>query len=601
LAQRNAISAPATGLMIYQTNSTPGFYYYDGSAWKPVSAKGANLSLSNLSNTAVNTNLKPGTNNAFDIGKTDSAWKNLYLSGAIFVAGKQTVRSVGDASDNILLGTGAGTNITTGIENIAIGNSALNQVQTASGNIAIGKGALFINSASGNTSIGTHSMQNNTTGYQNSAFGYEALYSNVPGFNNSAFGYKSLHNNNGVGFDGLFNSAFGSLSLYSNTTGSFNSAFGVSALGSNTSGVSNAAMGNNSLNANTSGDQNTAIGSNSLNGNTTGSWNTALGASALYSNTAQDKNTAVGWSAGDGMQSSASTYLGFNAHASVVVSGSTALGVNAIVTASNQVRIGTNAITSIGGYVNWSNISDGRYKKNIKSNVPGLAFINSLNPVTYTLDIDGIDKRLNPVASKNNTEAAADKAAKETKSKIIYTGFIAQDVEAAAKKIGYDFSGIDAPKNESDLYGLRYSEFVVPLVKAVQELSKQNDEKDKLINELNDKIDLIEGQLNQLIQQGNISSANSNQSNSYSATLEQNIPNPFSESTIIKYKIPASAKTASLNITANNGQLLKTINITAKGSGQINLDARDLSAGTYYYTLIIDGRKTGSNKMIVIK
>lgn len=32
-AQRNAIVAPATGLLIYQTNNTPGFYYYNGTAW----------------------------------------------------------------------------------------------------------------------------------------------------------------------------------------------------------------------------------------------------------------------------------------------------------------------------------------------------------------------------------------------------------------------------------------------------------------------------------------------------------------------------------------------------------------------------------------
>ena len=31
--QRNSISSPATGLMIYQTDDTPGFYYYNGTAW----------------------------------------------------------------------------------------------------------------------------------------------------------------------------------------------------------------------------------------------------------------------------------------------------------------------------------------------------------------------------------------------------------------------------------------------------------------------------------------------------------------------------------------------------------------------------------------
>jgi hypothetical protein len=33
LAQRNAIVGPATGLLIFQTDNTPGFYYYNGTSW----------------------------------------------------------------------------------------------------------------------------------------------------------------------------------------------------------------------------------------------------------------------------------------------------------------------------------------------------------------------------------------------------------------------------------------------------------------------------------------------------------------------------------------------------------------------------------------
>ncbi len=32
-AERNAITSPATGLLVYQTNGTTGFYYYDGTEW----------------------------------------------------------------------------------------------------------------------------------------------------------------------------------------------------------------------------------------------------------------------------------------------------------------------------------------------------------------------------------------------------------------------------------------------------------------------------------------------------------------------------------------------------------------------------------------
>ena len=37
-AQRDAISPAATGLMIYQTDGTAGFYYYNGSSWSEVAA-----------------------------------------------------------------------------------------------------------------------------------------------------------------------------------------------------------------------------------------------------------------------------------------------------------------------------------------------------------------------------------------------------------------------------------------------------------------------------------------------------------------------------------------------------------------------------------
>lgn len=35
-AQRNGISSPATGLLIYQVDNTPGFYYYDGTTWQAI-------------------------------------------------------------------------------------------------------------------------------------------------------------------------------------------------------------------------------------------------------------------------------------------------------------------------------------------------------------------------------------------------------------------------------------------------------------------------------------------------------------------------------------------------------------------------------------
>jgi hypothetical protein len=75
------------------------------------------------------------------------------------------------------------------------------------------------------------------------------------------------------------------------------------------------------------------------------------------------------------------------------------------------------------------------------------------------------------------------------------TGFLAQDVAKAAHELNYEFSGVDIPDNDKDLYTLRYSEFVVPLVKAVQE---QQDEIGKIKEEntlLKNENDMLKQQL----------------------------------------------------------------------------------------------------------
>ena len=85
----------------------------------------------------------------------------------------------------------------------------------------------------------------------------------------------------------------------------------------------------------------------------------------------------------------------------------------------------------------------------------------------------------NKVKEQPSAEVIASRTAKASQRK---TGFVAQEVEALAKKLGYEFSGVDAPQNEQSMYGLRYAEFVVPLVKAVQE-------QQELIKELRKEID----------------------------------------------------------------------------------------------------------------
>lgn len=82
-----------------------------------------------------------------------------------------------------------------------------------------------------------------------------------------------------------------------------------------------------------------------------------------------------------------------------------------------------------------------------------------LRPVTYQFDVNRFDGNDPNIQMVEYTRALA----------LRRTGFIAQEVEAAAKHSQYEFSGINRPESEQDHYGLSYESFVVPLVKAVQE------------------------------------------------------------------------------------------------------------------------------------
>jgi hypothetical protein len=265
---------------------------------------------------------------------------------------------------------------------------------------------------------------------------------------------------------GSLNTASGTSSLQSNTTGYQNTASGTSSLYFNTTGNNNTASGTASLYSNTTGYENTASGTASLQFNTTGFYNTASGAYSLYSNTTGSQNTAIG-------------HYAFSS--GVNFSNSTALGYNTSITASNQVRLGDYAVTSIGGQVSWTTLSDARFKTENTAKVPGIDFIKKLRPVTYYVNHEAMNRYLEVPKGEdvqNRSSSEAKNTYKPSYTKTLESGFMAQEVEKAAKELGYEFNGVDAPKNGKGYYGLRYGQFVIPLVKAVQELNEKLEQKD---------------------------------------------------------------------------------------------------------------------------
>jgi hypothetical protein len=218
----------------------------------------------------------------------------------------------------------------------------------------------------------------------------------------------------------------------------------------------------------------------------------------LYNTTGSQYNTAVGYQAG------LSHDLGYNntilgANCQLAADGlfnCIAIGQQVTCTASSQARIGNLATNSIGGTVGWSTLSDGRYKTDLEDNVKGIDFIMKLRPLTYRLNLTALNNRLNEMTGrKKSTADAGARQALSQKESTIFSGFVAQDVEQAAKESGYAFSGVDKPQNENDLYGLRYGDFVVPLVKAVQEQQVTIQQQQILIEELQKRLQALENKI----------------------------------------------------------------------------------------------------------
>ncbi len=458
------IGTTDTAALRFRTNNIPsgivsgantslgyGALLANGAGWGNVAFGSATLSenVTGNGNTAMGVNALLKTTASYNTAMGHDAMK-YNVSGVNNIGiGSEAVRgstAAGGISGNFNVGIGGGTllSLSTGSNNTAIGHAALRSNTTGSGNVGIGSSTLYSNTSGvGNLALGDRALYSNSTGGLNVALGYQALYSNTSGPENVAMG----------------NSA-----LFSNTTGAGNVAIGTNAMRANTIGNDNLAIGNQSNWLNQTGQANVSVGSYSLNNNSGGAANTAIGFRALDSNTTGGNNVAVGHSAlQNNKTGSNNTALGHGANVSAGnLTNATAIGYNAVVNASNKVRIGNSSVTVIEGQVAWSFPSDARFKDNVRPDVPGLALIRKLTPVTYNFNSRRQEAHTTgkPVADNASYQAAYQK---------LHTGFLAQDVEAVCKELGFEFDAVNTPENERDHYSLSYSQFIMPLVKAVQE------------------------------------------------------------------------------------------------------------------------------------
>ncbi len=176
-AQRDLIASPATGLLIYQTDNTAGFYYHNGTAWTAISS--SFTSAIQQGGNAFSTAMVIGTNDNFPL---------------IFKANNQRMGLIepGTGMENTFVGNNAGRSNLTANYNTFMGYLSGENNTIGDGNTFYGSQSGQYNSTgSGNTFHGTWAGRSSTTSSNNTFLGSNSGLLNTIGNSNTFVGNQS--------------------------------------------------------------------------------------------------------------------------------------------------------------------------------------------------------------------------------------------------------------------------------------------------------------------------------------------------------------------------------------------------------------------------
>lgn len=224
------------------------------------------------------------------------------------------------------------------------------------------------------------------------------------------------------------------------------------------------------------------------------------------------------------------------------------------------------------GFINSVAISsDGKLKKNIEPINNGLSIIKQLKPKTYVFKAD---------------EYSFMNLPKEKQY-----GFIAQELEQILPE-AVRASVIKDNKNEDFEYkAVNYIELIPILTNAIQEQQTQIESQQAQIEDL--KKMLASSNAN------TTGGGNTTTDGSAKGYLSQNVPNPFTQSTVISYQLPANTKTAGIGVYDLNGKEIKLFTLGAETTGAVTIDGGSMQPGMYVYTLLVNGMPYETKKMVL--
>jgi hypothetical protein len=253
-------------------------------------------------------------------------------------------------------------------------------------------------------------------------------------------------------------------------------------------------------------------------------------------------------------------------------------------------------------------ISDQMFKENIKEYSGALEKLLKVKTKTYDYKIDEFSS-IN--FGSNSDQGFIAQEFEEIFPELVKNSFLPASMDATTGK-----------KTEKIQFkAVNYVGLIPVIVSAMQEQQSEIDSLNLSLNsreieniELTNAIEDLQIQmaelknivLNSNIVQNNSSKGADNYNTSVTlmhsdAWLEQNIPNPFSGSTVIRCNIPNGFNSAEIMITSKAGEIIKRINLDQSGINQITIESSTIAAGGYQYTLVIDGVVNDTKQMLLTK
>ena len=230
--------------------------------------------------------------------------------------------------------------------------------------------------------------------------------------------------------------------------------------------------------------------------------------------------------------------------------------------------------------------SDEKIKENISSLNGCLNKLSMINGKSYYKKVrpDYMTKKTSFSKNLSDTTYLKHQSQKTDTVKQLEIGLLAQEVETVFPEL--------VKKDKNGLLSVNYIGLIPILIESIKEQQKQ-------IEDLTTQIKVSTSQSSKAPSYSNNSNQIKSLDESLPIALYQNNPNPFSQSTEIKYYLPKTVNKALLCIYDLQGKQLKQITIAERGEGSQTINGAEFSAGIYLYGLIADGQQVDVKRMIL--